>query len=106
MRRMSIQRLRNIVKNGIPNTGMPPFDLPAPDLDALAPFVPSLNSQAAESHVPGNPAARERFFFGKGKCGSCHMVCGRGQPLGPDLSSIGDERTVDEIQSDLKHPKA
>src|SRR3989441_6362668 len=106
MRRMSVQRLRNIIKNGIPNTGMPPFDLPAQDLDALAPFIRSLNSQAAESNVPGNPAAGERFFFGKGECGSCHMVSGRGQPIGPDLSNLGDERTVDEIQSALKNPSA
>ena len=106
MRRMSVQRLRNIIKNGIPNTGMPPFDLPAQDLDALAPFVRSLNSQAAESNVPGNPAAGEQFFFGKGECGSCHMVSGRGQAIGPDLSNLADERTVDEIQSALKNPSA
>src|SRR5881296_106926 len=106
MRRMSVQRLHNIIKNGIPNTGMPPFDLPAPDLDALAPFVRSLNSQAAESNVPGNPAAGEQFFFGKGECGSCHMVSGRGQAIGPDLSNLADERTVDEIQSALKNPSA
>src|SRR2546426_2650371 len=106
MRRMSVQRLRNIIKNGIPNTGMPPFDLPAQDLDALAPFVRSLNSQAAESNVPGNPAAGEQFFFGKGECGSCHMVSGRGQAIGPDLSNLADERTVDEIQSALKQPSA
>src|SRR5438094_214749 len=62
MRRMSIQRLRNIITNGIPNSGMPPFDLPAQDLDALAPFVRSLNSRAAESSVPGNTVAGERFF--------------------------------------------
>jgi PQQ-dependent dehydrogenase (methanol/ethanol family) len=106
MRRMSVQRLRNIIKNGIPNTGMPPFDLPAQDLDALAPFIRSLNSQAAESNVHGNPAAGERFFFGKGECGSCHMVSGRGQPIGPDLSNLGDERTVDELQLALKEPSA
>ncbi len=106
VRRMSLPRLRNIIRNGIPNSGMPPFDLPAPDLDALAPFVRSLNSQAAESNAPGNPAAGERFFFGKGECGSCHMVSGRGQPIGPDLSDLGDERTVDEIQSALKEPGA
>src|SRR5207249_12032291 len=47
VRRMSPQRLRNIIKNGIPNPGMPPFDLPAQDLDALAPFVRPLDSQAA-----------------------------------------------------------
>ena len=73
MRRLSVQRLRNIIKSGIPNTGMPPFDLPAQDLDALASLVRSLNSRAAESDVPGSPAAGEQFFFGKGKCGSCHM---------------------------------
>ena len=88
VRRMSLQRLRNMIKSGIPNTGMPPSDLLAQDLDALAAFVRSLNSQAAESNVPGNPAAGERFFFGKGKCGSCHMIAGRGQPLGPDLSNL------------------
>ena len=59
VRRMSIQRLRSIIKKGIPDSGMPPFDLPAQDLDALAPFVRSLNSQAAESNAPGNPAAGE-----------------------------------------------
>src|SRR5438034_9677363 len=106
VRRMSLPRLRNIIKNGIPNSGMPPFDFPAQDLDALAPFVRSLNSQAAESNAPGNPAAGERFFFGKGECGSCHIVSGRGQPIGPDLSNLGDERTVDEIRSALKEPSA
>src|SRR5436309_9009489 len=106
VRRMSVQRLRNLIKNGIPNAGMPPFDLPAPDLDALAPFVRSLNSQAAESNVPGNSAAGEQFFFGKGKCGSCHMISGRGQPVGPDLSDLGEERTLDELQSALKNPSA
>src|SRR5947207_3736004 len=106
VRRMSVQRLRNIIKNGIPNTGMPPFDLPAQDLDALAPFVRALNSQAAESNVPGNPAAGERFFFGKGECGSCHMVSGRGQAIVPDLSNLGYERTVDELQLALKEPSA
>jgi mono/diheme cytochrome c family protein len=106
MRRMSVQRLRNIIKNGIPDTGMPPFDLPAEDLEALASLVRSLNSQAAESHVPGNPTAGEQFFFGKGECGSCHMVSGRGQPVGSDLSNLGDERTIDEIQSALKEPSA
>src|SRR5438132_671838 len=101
-----IKRRHARIKNGIPNTGMPPFDLPTQDLDALAPFIRSLNSQAAESNVPGNPAAGERFFFGKGECGSCHMVSGRGQPIGPDLSNLGDERTVDELQLALKEPSA
>src|SRR5207244_12921263 len=88
------------------NTLNTPFDLPAHDHYALTPFLRSLNSQTAEINAPGNPAAGERFFFGKGECGSCHMVSGRGEPIGPDLSNLGDERTVDEIQSALKEPSA
>ena len=80
VRRMSLQRLRGIIRDGIPNTGMPPFDLAPHDIEALASFVHSLNSQAAESSVPGNPAAGEQFFFGKGNCSSCHMVLGKGRP--------------------------
>jgi PQQ-dependent dehydrogenase (methanol/ethanol family) len=106
MRRMSLQRLRNTIKNGIPNSGMPPFSLPAQDLDALAVLVRSLNTEAAGSNVPGNPAAGGQFFFGKGGCGSCHMVLGRGRPIGPDLSDLGNRRTVAEIQSALREPNA
>jgi PQQ-dependent dehydrogenase (methanol/ethanol family) len=106
VRRMSAQRLSNIIKNGIPKTGMPPFDLPAKDLDALAPFIHSLNSVAAESLVPGNAKAGGDFFFGQGECGSCHMASGKGQPIGPDLSNLGNERTVGEIHSALNEPAA
>ncbi len=98
------QRIRNTIKNGIPNTGMPPFDLPDAQLDALAAFVRSLNAQAADSNVPGDTAAGEQFFFGRGKCGSCHMVSGHGSPIGPDLLSLGHELTLAEIQSTLAKP--
>lgn len=106
VRRMSLPRLQSIISRGIPNTGMAAFDLPAPEVDALALLVHSLNSRAADSNLPGNPAAGELFFFGKGKCSSCHMVSGRGEPIGPDLSNLGDERTVGEIRSALAEPGA
>ena len=34
------------------------------------------------------------------------MVSGRGQPIGPDLSNVGEERTLGQIQSVLKEPRA
>ena len=97
-------RVRNMIKNGIPDTGMPPFDLPDNELDAVTAFVRSLNSQAADSNVPGDQAAGEQYFFGKGKCGSCHMVAGKGSPIGPDLSNLGHEMTLAELQTKLKDP--
>jgi PQQ-dependent dehydrogenase (methanol/ethanol family) len=106
MRRMSLRRLQSIIRNGISGAGMPPFDLPAQDIDALTSFILSLNSSAAESNAAGDPAAGEQFFWGKGKCGSCHMASGRGQPIGPDLSNLGNEKSEGELQLALTNPSA
>jgi PQQ-dependent dehydrogenase (methanol/ethanol family) len=84
---------------------MPAFDLPPNELDAIVALVHSFNWQAADSNVPGDSVAGERFFFGQGQCASCHMVAGKGKPIGPDLSDIGREKTVDELQTAMLHPK-
>ena len=88
VRNLSIQQLRDLIRNGTPESGMPAFDLPAQELDALAALVHALNAPAAESTVPGDSVAGERFFFGKGQCASCHMVYGKGKPVGPDISNV------------------
>src|SRR5918995_359169 len=44
VRRRSAQSLRNVIRNGIPGTGMPAFDLPATTIDALASMIVSLNA--------------------------------------------------------------
>ena len=69
-------------------------------------MVATLNSSAAESTVPGDQMAGKDFFFGKGQCASCHMVDGRGEPIGPDLSNVGREMTVDQIREALLKPDA
>jgi len=102
----SVQKIRDVIRNGIPLTGMPGFDLRSGELDALAAFVHSLNGDAAAAEVPGKPAAGEQFFFGKGQCSSCHMVSGRGEAIGPDLSNIGHARKVNQIRSSLLQPSA
>ena len=48
MRSSSVPQIRNIISKGMVSTGMPAFKLPAPQLDALAAFVCSLNATAAE----------------------------------------------------------
>ena len=104
LRGRSEAQIRQIIKSGIPTSGMPAFNLPAPQLEALAAFVHSLNAPAAETPGAGDPAAGEKFFFSKGRCSSCHMVSGEGQPVGPDLSDTGREMTLDEIRESLLHP--
>jgi PQQ-dependent dehydrogenase (methanol/ethanol family) len=104
VRSRKVGQLHELIQNGMPQGGMPPFALPSEQLDALATFVRSLNWSASEAEVQGDPKAGERFFVGKGKCSSCHMVYGSGKPIGPDLSSTGSEMTVDEIRAALLHP--
>src|SRR5262249_5506331 len=50
--------------------------------------------------------AGEQFFFGKGGCAGCHMVLGRGKAIGPDLSAVGREMTLDEIEEAVRQPSA
>ena len=57
-------------------------------------------------HVSGDRAAGKEFFFGKGQCVSCHMVYGEGGAIGPDLSNVAREMTVDEIREALLRPDA
>src|SRR5215510_13539820 len=70
LRTRSVQQLRDIIQKGIPGTGMPPFDLPASELNALAGLIRSLNGPAAETVMSGDPAAGEKYFFGAGQCAS------------------------------------
>src|SRR5207249_5300821 len=105
-RERSISQLRDLIHHGMPALGMPAFDLPADHLDALAALVHSLNAPAADRTVPGDAVAGEQFFFGKGQCASCHMVYGRGNPIGPDLTGIAREMTVDDIREALLQPSA
>ena len=75
-------------------------------LEGLVALVVSLNASAAGASVPGDRAAGSEFFFGKGQCASCHMVLGRGTPLGPDLSNVARELTVDQLRDALLTPES
>ena len=106
LRGRSVASLRKVIRNGISTSGMPAFYLPEDELEDLAVLVHSLNSLAAEHAVPGDREAGEQFFFGKGQCSSCHVVSGRGKPVGPDLSNVAHELTVDELREALLDPSA
>lgn len=106
VRRRSLQSLRNVIRNGIPAAGMPGFDLPASTIEGLAQLVASLNAVASASPTSGDAALGKSFFYGKGQCASCHTVAGAGSAIGPDLSSVALERTVDELRESLLQPDA
>ena len=80
------------IRNGVRGTQMPAFSaLPTDNIWRIITYLRSLNadSAAANEVVAGDVAAGEKIFWGKGGCGSCHEVNGRGGAVGSDLSAAG-----------------
>jgi len=122
-RATSKNEVRDLILKGVLDGGMPAFQIPTAEADAIAVFVmalktPAARTAAAGDPAPGDPAAGKRFFAGKGKCAACHMVrgltlglpsglpSGPGGILGPDLSTIGRDRRPAEIEQKLRDPEA
>lgn len=105
LRSRSVKQIADLIRTGTQG-GMPPFALPDEKLLPLATWVHSLNASAYDVKPAGDAASGERFFFGKGQCGSCHMVAGRGGANGPDLSSIGRQLTLPQLEQALVDPVA
>jgi len=103
-RSRSEKDLRDLIRNGIPNAGMPGFPLAEEPLGQLAAFVRSLAAPAVEHPTPGDAAAGQRFFFGPGGCSGCHLVGGRGGRSGPDLTDLAQQRSLPQIQESLRDP--
>ncbi|HEY6392150.1 MAG TPA: PQQ-binding-like beta-propeller repeat protein, partial [Bryobacteraceae bacterium] len=96
--------LRETITKGIPDAGMPSFQLPQSGLDALIAFVGVLRDPAANHPTDGDFAAGARFFSGSGNCGQCHMLKGHGGSLGPDLTNLARDRTLGQIVQALRNP--
>ena len=108
LRPMTQAQIHDLIKSGTQG-GMPAFNnLPESQLQELAGWLRSLNQTAFDTKPAGDVAAGEAFFFGQGKsqgqCASCHMVHGRGQVKGPDLSAIGRRSIVRELELVLENP--
>jgi len=106
VRSASMDELRAVIRDGVPARGMPAFNLPASELEALTQLVRSFSAPAAESHPAGDAAAGEEYFFGQGGCANCHMAAGKGKAVGPDLSLVGREMTFVDLEEAVRKPAA
>jgi alcohol dehydrogenase (cytochrome c) len=101
-RARSRAELRDLIRKGIADAGMPAFSMPDAELDAVAAYVEALRAPAADRPLPGNADAGERLFRGEGTCATCHMIRGRGGIFGPDLTNLARERRVGQIERIFK----
>jgi cytochrome c oxidase cbb3-type subunit 3 len=98
-------QLTQIITNGIPANGMPPFSsLDAPTIKALVKYLRVLQGKSDSTAMPGNPTAGKTIFFGKARCSECHLAAGSGGFLGPDLSTYARRRPAEEIRDAITKP--
>ncbi|HLJ13687.1 MAG TPA: PQQ-dependent dehydrogenase, methanol/ethanol family [Bryobacteraceae bacterium] len=95
--------VENIV-NGIPGTEMPPFKMPENDARSIVAYLRSLRAGGPDLPITGDAAAGEHLFFGEAGCSRCHMYKGAGGRLAPDLTKLGQAKTVREIQRSITQP--
>ncbi len=96
-------QLMAIIHDGISGTGMPAWGnrLSDADIANLGAFIHALRGTALDNPSPGDLAHGESVFWGKGQCGSCHAIAGRGSPAGPDLTNIAAIRKSTAISDAL-----
>lgn len=97
------QALFQTISSGIAGTPMAATALSDEQLWHIVAHV-RLLAGAVRVTVPGNPAAGEKLFTGKGGCVKCHMVEGTGGRLGPDLTQIGSLRSPTHLRASILRP--
>ena len=97
--RRSDAQIFDAVQHGIPGTPMPAHQgkLTDDQIWKIAAYVKGLRGTAIDAPSPGDVAAGEAVFWGKGACGTCHMVKGRGSIVGPDLTNLASLRKINSI---------
>jgi putative heme-binding domain-containing protein len=98
--------LIGIMRNGIPETAMPPANLTEAQAGQILFYLRFEADQAARiATLPGDPAKGRALFASKGGCLRCHRVGAQGSRVGPDLSDIGSQRrTPEELERSILEP--
>jgi putative heme-binding domain-containing protein len=96
--------LRRIVTNGLPGTSMPGRKLDPPQMVSLIAYLRNMRDFKAAAVALGDPIRGQALYDGKGRCGTCHRVSGKGSHAAPDLSDIGTSRTASVLQQTLIDP--
>ena len=104
-RSSSDEDLAQVVTKGVPGSGMPPFALQPAELTGVIAFIRAGFDRTSTVRI-GSAVNGRAIFDGKGACGSCHRVNGRGPRAAPDLSDIGLARTPAALQRSILAPSS
>ena len=95
--------LFRVISQGVPGSEMGPARLTEDEVWMVIAYLRSLRSSGTDRQEPGDAAAGEEIYWGKGLCDQCHRIQGRGGRLGPDLSNIGRARSRSALTRELRN---
>jgi putative heme-binding domain-containing protein len=93
------------ITHGVPGTLMAGHDLTDTETWAVIAYLRSLAPREILA-PPGSAANGKKLFYGSAHCSQCHMVDGQGGRLGPNLSRVGEARSMAYLSSKVRDPNS
>jgi cytochrome c oxidase cbb3-type subunit 3 len=98
------------ISQGVPGTAMPAgtnggigVGMTDEEIWQVITYLRSVQVKVPEKPV-GDAAHGKELFYGSERCGTCHMVEGKGGRLGPDLTVAGSVRSTDSLVDSVRNP--
>lgn len=98
--------LFSAVRNGISGTEMPNVGFSDEESWKVVAFLKKIASSGPMEKAPGDAAAGQVIFEGKGHCLGCHTAGKGGGSVGPDLAEVGRRRNLKYLEESLVKPEA
>src|SRR5947209_6718010 len=98
------EALRRVISNGFDREMPGAWQLNPHEVTTVAAYVRSLGA-APQEPLTGDPSRGARIFASKG-CAGCHIVVGKGEGIGPELSDIGARRNAAWLRQTVQQPSA
>jgi cytochrome c oxidase cbb3-type subunit 3 len=94
--------LRRVISNGFDREMPGAWQLNTREVANVAGYVRSLGTIPPEP-LSGDAGRGARLFASKG-CAGCHIVAGKGEGFGPELSDIGARRSATFLRQTVRRP--
>lgn len=96
------ESLWKVISGGIEPEMPGAWQLNQHEVYSVGAYVRSLGALPPET-LPGDPARGERVYQSKG-CAGCHVVAGKGEGYGPELTDIGTRRNGAHLRQAVLKP--
>jgi cytochrome c oxidase cbb3-type subunit III len=96
------EALWKVISTGIEPEMPGAWQLNPHEVYSVAAYVRSLGAIPPEV-LPGDPARGGRVYLSKG-CAGCHMIAGKGEGYGPELTDIGTRRNGTHLRQTILRP--